>query len=107
MPQPLTAVAEPAGGLDLAVFAQYGVLGILVLILIYFAKNAHQRERDRADRLEAEVQRLHELMLDRVIPALTAAAKAAEESSELMNQMQRERALVSLIRRHDVEGGSL
>lgn len=98
--------ADPTGALDLSVFAQYGVLGILVLILIYFAKNAHQRERDRGDRLEAEVQRLHELMLDRVIPALTAAAQAAEQSAELLAAMQREREFDSLIRRREAEGGT-
>jgi hypothetical protein len=98
--------ADPTGSLDLAVFAQYGVLGILALMLIFFARGAHQRERDRADRLEAENQRLHELIIDRVIPALGSATRAAEEAADLLSAMQREREFAALaLRRRDLEGG--
>ncbi len=97
--------ADPTGSLDLAVFAQYGVLGIITLILIFFARGAYQRERDRADRIEQENQRLHELIIDRVIPALSSATRAAEESAELLAAMQRERELVQLLQRR-IEGGS-
>ncbi len=97
--------ADPTGSLDLSVFAQYGVLGIITLILILFARGAYQRERDRADRIEQENQRLHELIIDRVIPALSSATRAAEESAELLAAMQRERELVQLLQRR-IEGGS-
>lgn len=98
--------AEAGGGeINVAVFAQYGILGIIAAMLIWFAKGAHQRERDRADRLEAEVQRLHALMLDRVIPALTSATNAAEESTQLLNALQRERELSNLVNlRRTTEG---
>jgi gas vesicle protein len=76
---------------DVATFAQYGVLGIIAALLIFFAKGAHQRERDRADRLEEENRKLNALILDRVIPALISATRAAEESTELLNAVQRER----------------
>lgn len=100
-----TTAAEPAGSLDLSVFAQYGVLGIITLILILFARGAYQRERDRADRMEQENQRLHELIIERVIPALGSATRAAEESAELLAQMARERELLQLLQRR-LEGGS-
>jgi hypothetical protein len=99
--------ADPTGALDLSVFAQYGILGILALMLIFFARGAHQRERERADRLEQENQRLHELIIDRVIPALGSATRAAEEAAELLAAMQRERELSALIRRREVEGGTI
>ncbi len=89
---------DASAGVDVTVFAQYGVLGVIAIILIWFAKGAHQRERDRADRLEAEVQRLHELMLERVIPAMTSASKAAEESAALILSMQRDRELSQILR---------
>lgn len=89
-------LAQTDGGVDLTVFAQYGVLGVIAAMLIWFAKGAHQRERDRADRMEAENKRLNELILDRVIPALTSATRAAEESAELLNAIQRERQLAQL-----------
>ncbi len=104
----LLDLAADAGGapIDLTVFAQYGILGVIAAMLIWFARGAHQRERDRADRLEAEVQRLHALMLDRVIPALTSATNAAEESAALLGAMQRERELSHLVNlRRTTEGG--
>lgn len=91
--------ADAGAAIDLAVFAQYGVLGIIAAMLIWFARGAHQRERDRADRMEQENQRLHELILDRVIPALSSASSAAEESAELLRAVQRERELEALTRR--------
>jgi hypothetical protein len=102
----LFLATDPTGSLDLSVFAQYGVLGILTLMLIFFARGAYQRERDRADRMEQENQRLHELIIERVIPALGSATRAAEESAELLAAMQRERELVQLLQRR-IEGGSL
>lgn len=102
----MTVAADPTGALDLSVFAQYGILGILALILIFFARGAHQREQARADRMEAENQRLHELIIDRVIPALGSATRAAEESAELLAAMQRERELAAFARRREVEGGT-
>jgi hypothetical protein len=105
---PLAAVlaADPSGAIDVSIFAQYGILGILALILIFFARGAHQRERDRADRMEQENQRLHELIIDRVIPALGSATRAAEEAADLLAAMQREREFAALAaRRRDLEGG--
>lgn len=96
--------AEGGGALDLTVFAQYGVLGLIAAMLIWFARGAHQRERDRADRMEAENRRLNELILDRVIPALTSATRAVEDSGNQLTALQRERELEQLARRHR-EGG--
>lgn len=89
------------GGIDLGVLAQYGVLGVFATILVVFAKGAYQREKDRADgresregaradRLEAEVQRLNALIQDRVIGVVASATSAVEESTELMTVMARE-----------------
>lgn len=86
---PLAADASGYGDL-----AQYGVLGIVAVGLIIFAKGAHQRERDRADRMEAENKRLNELILERVIPALTSATRVAEQSGELLRAMQEDRQTV-------------
>lgn len=102
---PVLAAAD-AGAVDLTIFAQYGVLGIIAAMLIWFAKGAHQRERERADRMEAENKRLNELILDRVIPALTSASRAAEESAELLNALQRERELSQLAEHRDPRRGT-
>lgn len=84
-------LADVSTGVDYSVFAQYGVLGVITVLLVWFAKGAHQREKDRSDRLEEENRRLNTVIQDRVIPALTSATRAAEESSALLNAMQRER----------------
>lgn len=102
--RPVAAVAGGSAGIDLTVFAQYGVLGVIAVILIWFAKGAHQRERERADRMEAENQKLHEMIIERVIPALTSATRAAEESADLLAAMQRERELREIVQRR--EGGA-
>lgn len=94
LPAPLFLAADTTP--DMTVFAQYGVLGVIAGLLIWFAKGAHQRERDRGDRMEEENRRLNTLILDRVIPALTSATRAAEESAELLNAIQRERDLAKL-----------
>jgi len=105
MPHIIAAPVDP-GSIDVTVFAQYGILGIIAAMLIWFAKGAHQRERDRADRLEEENRRLNNLLLDRVIPALMSATRAAEESAELMSAIQREREVAHLSRQHVRDTGS-
>lgn len=47
---------------------------------------AYSRERDRADRLEAEVGRLHAENASRVIPALEAQSVAIRESSAMVKE---------------------
>lgn len=93
---PAILAASGTGAPDLSVFAQYGVLGVIAVLLIFFAKGAHQRERDRADALYEENKRLNTAIQDRVIPALTSATRAAEESATLLTSMHRERELSRL-----------
>lgn len=84
------ASADPG---DFGVLAQYGVLGIVCAGLIVFARVSYKRETDRSDRLETEVIRLNNLIIDRAIPALTAAAQAAEDATMLLRDLQREREM--------------
>ncbi len=93
----IAAIAESGSGVDLAVLTQYGVLGVITTILIWFARGAYQREKDRSDRAEVEKERLYGLMLDRIIPALTSATRAAEDTTELLRALQRERELTNLV----------
>lgn len=83
-------------------FAQYGVLGVVVVVLGWFVhkvlnqmwtRNAEElaREVARADRLENETRSLNAVMQDKAIPALLAAANAMTECTELLREQQRER----------------
>jgi hypothetical protein len=93
----VAVAADAAGGIDLGVLAQYGVLGIFAAILVWFARGAHQRERERADRLEEKNNQLNELIRERIIPALISATKAVQDSGELLAAVQREREALRLI----------
>lgn len=75
-------------------FVQYGAVGLMALFGVWFARGAYQREVTRGERLEDENRRLNTLIVDRVIPALTAASTAAEEAGKLLNAMQREREVM-------------
>jgi hypothetical protein len=86
----VAAAAEESGGPNYAVLGQYGVLGVFAVLLVWFAKFMIARETARADRLEAEVVRLNNIMLEKVIPALMSATGAVEESTELLRDLQRD-----------------
>lgn len=102
----MLAASDSTGlGLDLNVFLQYGVLGVISALLIWFAKGAYQRERDRADRGEEEARRLNELIRDRVLPVLASATTSVQESAELLRAFQRERELERLIKERIEKGG--
>ncbi len=88
------AAEESSGGGgvgDLGVLAQYGVLGVFAVLLILFAKISYKRETERSDRLEQEVVRLNNLIIERVIPALSSATNVVEDATELLRAVQRER----------------
>jgi hypothetical protein len=102
------ALAADPGTVDVSTFAQYGVLGVFAVILLWFARGSYQREIQRADRLEEENRKLNAAIQDRVLPVLMSATNAAQESAELLAAMQRERELWRLTeqRRLDPKPGS-
>lgn len=70
--------------------------GFLVTLLsgkIVVPTFAYLREKERAEKWEAEVMRLNGVLADKVIPTLTLTAKAMEESTEAVQQ-----ALLALAR---------
>src|SRR6185312_10647515 len=95
---PLQYLAADAGSVDITVFAQYGVLGVIAALLIWFAKGAHQRERDRADRMQEKYEQgqdKYAQLMERVLPVISSDTRAVEESTEIIREMQRERGRIS------------
>lgn len=97
------AASDP---LNLGILAQYGILGLVAGGLFIFSKSSYKRETERADRLEAEVTRLNALIIerdnmvmDRVIPALTSAVQVVEEATRLLRDMQHTQEM-DLLRGH-------
>lgn len=66
---------------------QYGVLGLAVLVLGWLSWTAIQRERRRADDLDARLQALHESVRTEVVPAVTRATEALVRIAELLPEL--------------------
>ena len=88
----MTQVQPSGGSTDvLGNLLQYGVLGILAIILIVFANNAYKREASRADRAEAEVARLNNVIAEKVVPALVTASNSLRDSQFMIRELSEER----------------
>jgi hypothetical protein len=66
---------------------QYGVLGLVVLALAWFAWTTIQRERRRSEDLDARLQALHDSVRTEVVPAVTRATEALARITELLPEM--------------------
>jgi len=69
------------------VLLQYGALGVMVIaagaiIRVLFQREtaAYEREKERADRMEAEVSRLNAVIQERMLPILHDATQAISEA---------------------------
>jgi hypothetical protein len=98
-----TAVIPETAGPDLGVLGNYGVLGLFTLVLLGFGLRAWQREITRADRLETELREKNQVIQDKVVPALTTAAAAVQQSADLLRELTEERER-DLRRQLDVRG---
>lgn len=81
------AATIPAGWGDLA---QYGLAGMVIAALAWFALGAWRRETLRGDQLAEENRQVHLDVQEKAIPALLAAAQAMTEVTELLRDLQRE-----------------
>lgn len=96
----MDAELAAAGAQDL--LTTWGPLGIFAGILAVFARTAFnktderaeaawKREVERADRLEAEVNRLNGFLQEKAIPAMLASANALTEYAEILRDQERDR----------------
>ena len=63
---------------------QYGVLGLVVLILGWFSWGAVQRERRRADAAEERLNSLNEAIRKELVPVMTKSLAATEKLVEVL-----------------------
>lgn len=99
----LLAQTDPDG---IALFAQYGVLGVAVFALAMFARQAYNREKERADRSEAKLElllenvqkeytptvvRANDLMTNQMVPLLLALKDLPRLLEEIRLDMQADR----------------
>lgn len=74
---------------DPSIFAQYGAIGIiagiaLVAVRVLFKREtaAHDLDRARADRLEAELAKLNQLIREQYIATLGQATAAIQDAND-------------------------
>lgn len=106
----LVLAAEGGSSLpELPTGAQYGILGILVAALasgkFVVPRYVLDRERERADRLEAENVRLNNVIQEKAIPAIVQAATAVKDSQMLVAEVRHEREVANEVLRK-VQGRS-
>lgn len=82
-PNATSLITAAGSGADPAsVLAQYGVLGMLVLVLGPFAYQAYRRELRRGDRAEEKLDLMQTYIRDQVVPALIGSANANLKAAE-------------------------
>ena len=76
---------------------QYGAIGIIaaialgaVRVLFKRETTAYDREKDRADRLEAELTKLNSAIQERYLVALNDATRAVADALTKLTQMKRD-----------------
>lgn len=70
---------------------QYGAIGAIAIALFMFARGLLLREQQRGDAAAAEVQRLNNMIQERVIPALMTATQAISASQAILQGIQYKR----------------
>lgn len=83
----MAAAGDATQGFDAGTLGQYGVLGMVNLVLFRFAQQAYNREKDRADRADAEVARLNQKIQDEMIGSLTKSNDAMAENARALHSL--------------------
>jgi hypothetical protein len=71
------------------VFLSYGLIGVVALVLGYFAISTIKDLRERAARLEDDNRRLYTMMADQFVPALTKSVDALETATTIMSEIRK------------------
>lgn len=100
----LSSDIVPVSGL-ISTVLQYGVVGLVAVVLFFVAKRLFDREQARADRLEADVRRLNDLMAEQLIPALTNSTSAVLDAQAIINEIRRQKEIEDAARRLRERGG--
>jgi hypothetical protein len=80
----LAASADPTN--PIALFAQYGVLGLFAGFLLLFANGAIKRERDKGDQAQQQVDKLNEFIRVELLPKQIETALLHKQVAEVLEQ---------------------
>lgn len=74
------------GGLPISALSQYGIAGVLLSILLWFAWYAYQSERSRANANELEIRRLNTIIAEQTVPSLEKATIALTNANDTLKE---------------------
>lgn len=80
------AVEASASDNPLMLLLQYGVLGVFAVLLIIYTKGSIQRERDRADRAEAQVKELNDFIRTELLPKQVEATILHKQVADVLGE---------------------
>jgi hypothetical protein len=83
----MLATSDPTG----TILATWGAPGALVVVLGLFAWAAYKRERDRADRLEAELREQNGKITDRLAEVLSQSRDALKDVNDYLRDLTHRR----------------
>ena len=66
--------------------AQYGVLGIIVILLVLYARASIKRENDRADKAEQQVIDLNQFIRQELLPKQVEATVMYKQVTDALEQ---------------------
>ncbi len=87
---PLTEAAEAASADPLSALLQYGVLGIVVVLLILYVRTSIKRENDRADKAEQQVQDLNAFIRAELLPKQVEQTLMYKQVTEVLEETVRQ-----------------
>jgi hypothetical protein len=71
-----------------SVLMEYGILGLLVFVLGYFAWNSYRKLVDRNDALEAKVDALQTEVRELLVEERDRMGKIVEENTKAINELR-------------------
>ncbi len=74
----VAGATDPSGDVT-AIFLQYGVVGVLALLGLWFFRTAYQDVIKQRDEARKELSELNRDVRDKVVPVLTRAVEAMDE----------------------------
>jgi hypothetical protein len=76
------AAVPPATTTVQETLLQYGAIGAILVVLLAFSYTAIKRERERADRAEADLRELNAVVREKVMPLAADLIRAAAELTQ-------------------------